>query len=53
MITYKLTKYLVLILLDFPTIEIVIANIVFVVKFYNKSLIEACSKLRVESVCKI
>jgi len=28
------------------------ANTTFVVEFCNKGLVEACSKLRVESICK-
>ena len=39
-----------MILLNSSTIKIIIANIASIVKFYNKSLVEVYSKLRVESI---
>ena len=42
----------VLIPLDSPTIEIIVANAALAVESCNKGLVEAHSKLRVESVCK-
>ena len=41
-----------LIPLDTPTTEVVVANAATAVEFCNRGLVEAHSKLRVESVCK-
>jgi len=49
---YRPTGQQVLILLNSPTTEIIIANAALVVKFYTKSLVETHSKLRVEFVHK-
>ena len=53
MTTHRPTREQVLILPNFPAIEIIVTNTALVVEFCNKSLVEACSKLRVESVYKI
>jgi len=53
LITHRPTKQQVLILLNSPTIEIIVANITLAVDFHNKSLVETCFKLRVKSICKI
>jgi len=42
----------VLILLDTPTAEVVVANAATTVESCNRGLVEAHSKLRVESMCK-
>ena len=47
------TRCQVLILLTSATAETVVANVTSVVESYNKSLVSACSKLRVKSVHKI
>ena len=52
MMTHKPTKWQVLIPLDSSTTEIIVANIAPTVEFCNKGLVEACSKLRIEFVCK-
>jgi len=52
MTTQGPTRCQVLILLTPATAEIVVANAALVVESCNKGLISACSKLRVESVCK-
>ena len=52
MITHRPTKWQVLIPLDSSTTEIIVANTALIVEFCNKGLVEACSKLRIESVCK-
>jgi len=46
------TRHQVLIPLDTPTAEVVVANAATAVEFCNKGLVEAHSKLRVESVRK-
>ena len=46
------TRYQVLILLDAPTSEVVVANAAAAVEFYNRGLVDAYSKLKVESVRK-
>ena len=47
------TKYQVLILLNSATAETVVANAALAVEFCNKSLVDAHSKLRVESMYKV
>jgi len=42
----------VLISLDTPTAEVIVANATTVVESCNRGLVKAYSKLRVESVCK-
>ena len=49
---YGPTRRQVLISLDTPTAEVVVANAATAVEFYNRGLVEAHSKLRVESVHK-
>ena len=46
------TRRQVLIPLDTPTAEVVVTNAATTVESCNKGLVEAHSKLRVESVCK-
>jgi len=46
------TRYKILIPLTPAAAEIVMANAASVVKFCNKNMVSACSKLRVESICK-
>jgi len=46
------TRYQVLIPLDTPTVKVIVANAATVVEFCNRGLVEAHSKLKVESVCK-
>jgi len=46
------TRHQVLIPLDTSTIEVVVANAATAVESCNRDLVEAYSKLRVESVCK-
>ena len=50
--TQRPTRYWVLIPLTPAAAEVVVANVVFAVESCNKSLVSACSKLRVESVRK-
>jgi len=52
MIIYGPIRWQVLILLDSFTTDIIVTNVASVVEFYNKGLVEACSKLRVESIYK-
>jgi len=52
MTTYGPTRCQVLIPLDTPTTEVVVANAATAVEFCNRGLVEAHSKLRVESVHK-
>ena len=52
MTTQEPTRYQVLILLTSAAAEMVMANASSAVKSCNKGLVSACSKLRVESVCK-
>ena len=52
MTTHGPTRHQVLILLDSPTSEIVVANAASVVESCNRGLVDAHSKLRVESVHK-
>jgi len=52
MTTYGPTRHQVLIPLDAPSAEIVVANAAIAVESCNKGLVKAHSKLRVESVCK-
>ena len=49
-ITYKPTRQQVLILLDFPTTRIIMANAALAVESCTKGLVEAYSKLRVKSI---
>jgi len=50
---YGPIRWQILILLDSSTIEIIIVNVVLAVEFYNKGLVKAHSKLKVESICKV
>ena len=50
--TNRPTKHQVLMIFDSSTAEIVVANTASTIEFYNKSLVEAHYKLRIESVCK-
>ena len=52
MTMHRPTRHQVLILLDTPTTEIVVANAATAVESCNRGLVEAHSKLRVESVHK-
>ena len=52
-ITYRPTRQQVLILLDSSTTRIIVANAALVVECCTKGLVEAYSKLRVESVYKV
>ena len=52
MTTQEPTKYQVLVPLNSATIELIVINAASAVQCCNKSLVEACSKLRVESVYK-
>jgi len=52
MMTQGPTRYQVLVPLDSATAELIVANAASAVQFCNKSLVEARSKLRVESVHK-
>ena len=52
MTTYGPTRHQVLILLNALSAEIVMANAAMTVESCNRGLVEARSKLRVESVCK-
>jgi len=52
MTTHRPTRCQVLILLNTPTAEVVVANAATVVESCNRGLVEAYSKLRVESVYK-
>jgi len=52
MTTHGSMRRQVLILLDTSTAEVVVANAATAVEFCNRGLVEAHSKLRVESVCK-
>jgi len=52
MMTHRPTKWQVLIPLDSSTTEIIVANTASAVEFCNKGLVKACSKLRIEFVCK-
>jgi len=52
MTTHGPTRHQVLIPLDTPTAEVIVANAVTTVESCNRGLVEAHSKLRVESVCK-
>ena len=53
MTTQEPTRHQVLIPLTLAAAETVVANAASVVESCNKGLVSACSKLRVESVCKI
>jgi len=50
--THRSMRRQVLIPLDTPTVEVVMANATTAVESCNRGLVEAHSKLRVESVCK-
>jgi len=50
--THGPTRHQVLIPLDTSTIEVIVANAATAVESYNRDLVEAHSKLRVESVRK-
>jgi len=50
--THRPTRRQVLIPLNTPTAEVVVANAATTVESSNRGLVEAHSKLRVESVCK-
>ena len=52
MTTHGPTRHQVLIPLDTPTAEVVVANAATAVESCNRGLVETHSKLRVESVCK-
>jgi len=52
MTTHGPTRHQVLIPLDSPTSEIIVANAALAVESCNRGLVDAHSKLRVESVCK-
>jgi len=52
MTTHGPTRRQVLIPLDTPTAEVVMANAATTVESCNRGLVEAHSKLRVESMCK-
>jgi len=52
MTTHGLTRHQVLIPLNTPTAEVVVVNATTVVESCNRGLVEAYSKLKVESVCK-
>jgi len=52
MTTHGPTRHQVLIPLDIPTVEVVVANAATAVESCNRGLVEAHSKLRVESVRK-
>ena len=52
MMTQGPTRHQVLVPLDSAATETMVANAASAVQFYNKGLVEACSKLRVESVRK-
>jgi len=53
MMIYRPIRHQVLISLNAPTAEVIMANAGTIVEFYNRGLVEAHSKLRVESVCKV
>jgi len=53
MIIHGPTRYQVLISLDTLTVEVAVANTGTIVESYNRGLVEAYSKLRVESVYKV
>ena len=53
MMIYRPIRHQVLISLNAPTAEVIMANASTTVKFCNRGLVEAYSKLRVESVCKV
>ena len=52
MTTQELTRYQVLVPLDSAATELIVTNATLAVESCNKGLVEAYSKLRVESVCK-
>ena len=52
MTTQGPTRHQVLVPLDSAIAELIVANAASAVQSCNKSLVEACSKLRVESMCK-
>ena len=52
MTTHRPTRHQVLIPLDTPIAEVIVANAATAVESSNRGLVEAHSKLRVESVCK-
>jgi len=52
MTTHGPTRRQVLVPLDSAAAELIVANAASAVQFCNKGLVEARSKLRVESVCK-
>jgi len=52
MTMYGPTRHQVLILLNTPTVEVIMANATTAVEFCNRGLVETHSKLRVESVHK-
>ena len=52
MTTQGPTRRQVLVLLDSAAAELIVANAASAVQSYNKGLVNARSKLRVESVCK-
>jgi len=52
MTTHRPTRHQVLILLDAPTAEIIVANAAIAVESCNRGLVKAHSKLRVKSVYK-
>ena len=51
MTTQGPTRHQILIL-DLATVELIVTNTASAVQSCNKGLVEACSKLRVESMCK-
>jgi len=52
MTMHRPIRYQVLIPLDTPTVEVIVANAATAVESCNRGLVETHSKLRVESVCK-
>ena len=52
MMIYGPTRWQVLISLDSPATEIIITKTALTVEFYNKDLVKAHFKLKVESICK-
>jgi len=52
MTTHGPTRCQVLILLNTPTAEVIVANAATAVESCNRGLVEAHSKLRVKSICK-
>ena len=46
-------RHYVLILLNYPVANTIVANVTSIVKYCNKSLVDTYSKLRVEFIYKI